>query len=55
MGKRKYEQKHEERITAIRERTTAMKEKERVRDCVLQAFLSDIDILGYNGYVPAVG
>ena len=34
-GKRKYEQKHEERITAIRERSTAMKEKERVRDRIV--------------------
>ena len=30
MGKKRYEQKNEEKITSLRERASAMKEKEKV-------------------------
>jgi len=34
MTKKRYEQKNEEKQNAMRERSTAFKEKEKVRSCV---------------------
>ncbi len=34
MGKKRHEQRQEEKVSAIRERTIAMREKEKVRVCV---------------------
>jgi hypothetical protein len=41
MTKRKYEQNKEEKIAAIRERASAMKEKEKIRGSHSSLFPSD--------------
>ena len=58
MAKRRYEQKNEEKDNAIRERASALKEKEKVRGYVLLLNLRPLGsteiYTGYHGYVPAV-
>ena len=39
MAKKRYEQKNEEKHNAMRERSTAFKEKEKVRSCVASQFM----------------
>ena len=57
MAKRRYEQKHEEKNNAIRERASAFKEKEKVGiTLAIIIFPLSPDIFtGYYGYVPATG
>lgn len=40
MAKKRYEQKNEERASAIRERATAIKEKEKVRPTIFSKSIS---------------
>jgi hypothetical protein len=39
MAKKRYEQKNEEKHNAMRERSTAFKEKEKVSSCVASHFM----------------
>lgn len=59
MAKKRHEHKQEEKIAAMRERTSAMREKEKVHFFffwfTFQQRLNSLPFQGYHGYAPAVG